>query len=65
MIANDFIELLQDSMPLVVDPTDNPAEDAFAARPYPCQAPLCVFEPSKTSLSERCLPLTYFSSTIR
>ena len=33
MIANDFIERFQYTMPLVIDPMDNPAEDAFAAWP--------------------------------
>ena len=33
MIANDFIEHFQYTMPLVVDPMENPAEDAFAAWP--------------------------------
>ncbi len=33
MIANDFIERFQYTMPLVVDPIENPAEDAFAAWP--------------------------------
>ncbi len=33
MIANDFIERFQYTMPLVVDPLENPAEDAFAAWP--------------------------------
>jgi hypothetical protein len=32
-IANDFIERFQYAMPLVVDPMENPAEDAFAAWP--------------------------------
>jgi type I thyroxine 5'-deiodinase len=33
VIANDFIERFQYTMPLVVDPMENPAEDAFAAWP--------------------------------
>ena len=33
MIANDFIERFQYTMPLVVDPMENPAEAAFAAWP--------------------------------
>ena len=33
MIANDFIERFHYAMPLVVDPMENPAGDAFAAWP--------------------------------
>jgi type I thyroxine 5'-deiodinase len=33
MIANDFITRFEYSIPLVVDPMDNPAEEAFAAWP--------------------------------
>ena len=33
MIADDFIGRFQYTMPLVVDPMENPAEDAFAAWP--------------------------------
>ena len=33
MIANDFIERFRYAMPLVVDPMENPAGDAFAAWP--------------------------------
>ena len=33
MIANDFIERFQYSMPLMVDPMENPAEEAYAAWP--------------------------------
>ena len=32
-IANDFIERFQYTMPLVVDPMENPAEEAYAAWP--------------------------------
>ena len=33
VIANDFIERFDYGMPLVVDPMDNPAEEAYAAWP--------------------------------
>ena len=33
LIANDFIKRFEYTMPLVVDPMENPAEDAFAAWP--------------------------------